>query len=248
MKKILIALMAFGIFNIDLVNASGIDDIENMIPKNSENTDARKHSKITYRTPAQQNMVPPIFESVAQSDPSIRKVKDQRNMFPPIYEPVRRGDLALVKELYQKYYVNDTHHIFKSITLAAGYGHVDILKFLAAQVDSNDLAEFMNSFAHRTPLLAAVEHGQLNMVKFLVENFNADISAKNLFGLTPFGVALMSGHTDIVLYLLKKSDARFIVIGNDGRVLFSGDKNTRDWQNYLHFILKQSSSDDDTDN
>jgi len=55
-----------------------------------------------------------------------------------------------------------------------------------------------------TPLHLAIRRGKMEMVKFLIEEKNADINIQDKSGWTPLMEAIMDDFTDIVKYLVEQ--------------------------------------------
>jgi ankyrin repeat protein len=67
-----------------------------------------------------------------------------------------------------------------------------------------------------TPLHWAVRYGQLDVVKYLVEEKGADVNAANKDGNTPLHWAVRYGKWDIVKYLVEEKGADVNAANNDG--------------------------------
>ena len=100
-------------------------------------------------------------------------------------------------------------NLFTPLHLAAGKGYVDIFKYLVQECKCDPKCKTSTDFdkysGGATPLDIAVQHGQLSMVKHILESdYGIDADAENHNGTTPFQRAAMKGHLDIMKYLTKK--------------------------------------------
>jgi ankyrin repeat protein len=66
-----------------------------------------------------------------------------------------------------------------------------------------------------TALHYAVHEGYLEVVKILIEQFNATIDARTAFNKTPFHFACRRGNPDVIRYLIEKG-ANTSVVDRDG--------------------------------
>ena len=79
-------------------------------------------------------------------------------------------------------------------------GDIDKVRLLISKLSSPNEQDFRN----RTALFIAAGNGQLQIVKFLYEDLNADSSlAESSLGLTPLIAASFFGHLDVVMYLIE---------------------------------------------
>ncbi len=75
-------------------------------------------------------------------------------------------------------------------------GDVDQVRALGRSIpDPNK-----GTFATRIPALVAARHGQLEILKFLLEELHADVNLPSVNGVTPLLVASSHGHLEVVIY------------------------------------------------
>ncbi|MGL4563537.1 MAG: ankyrin repeat domain-containing protein [Brevinema sp.] len=96
------------------------------------------------------------------------------------------------------YYQNKDGDNF--LSLAAYYGHEDLVRYLLSKGLSADFKETNGT----TPLMNAAFKGHLNIVKLLASN-GADLNAKNIYLYTPLIKSIYGNHTDTVFYLLSNN-------------------------------------------
>jgi ankyrin repeat protein len=85
------------------------------------------------------------------------------------------------------------------VAIAAGTGHVDILKLL---LDKGAAADGANSFDGRTPLHFAALFNRTNTAQLLIRH-GANVQACDRFGLTPLHYAAWQGYRETAALLLK---------------------------------------------
>lgn len=75
---------------------------------------------------------------------------------------------------------------------------MELVKYLAGdcKVDVN----FESERQGWTALMDASEKGHLNIVKYLVEEHNADMNAQSSTGMTPLMYAAKNGHVEVIRY------------------------------------------------
>lgn len=79
-------------------------------------------------------------------------------------------------------------------------GNLNKIKSINSQdINMNDLCEDGLSLLHW-----AADRGNLEIVKYFIQNLKADIDIKDVDGQTPLHYAASCGHTDVVKYLLDK--------------------------------------------
>ncbi|MGL4561924.1 MAG: ankyrin repeat domain-containing protein, partial [Brevinema sp.] len=86
------------------------------------------------------------------------------------------------------------------LSLAAYYGHEDLVRYLLSKGLSADFKETNGT----TPLMNAAFKGHLNIVKLLASN-GADLNAKNIYLYTPLIKSVYCRHTDTIFYLLSNN-------------------------------------------
>ena len=100
-----------------------------------------------------------------------------------------------------------------ALAMACKYGHISAVRLLVeagAEIES----ECLNS--KKTPAMVAVEYGNINILKCLVQQFGANINECHTdCGESTLHLACKFGHTDIVEFLLANG-AKVNAIANDG--------------------------------
>jgi len=91
------------------------------------------------------------------------------------------------------------------------------LEYLKKLVSEGANVEAKNNFGN-TPLSIASGYGQFEIVKYLIEEHNANVEAKNSvgFGATPLIYASLNGHLEIVKYLIEECNANVEAKNNYG--------------------------------
>jgi ankyrin repeat protein len=132
--------------------------------------------------------------------------KKQQELNDKLIEVCKNGGLSAFKDLI-KQGANPKSKTFKlsPLILAAGFGHLDIVKCLLQYGINIDI------YSYYTPISIACGNGHLEVVKYLHEN-NANIHINNdqviLF-------AAVGGHFEIVKYLHQNGANIFRAIDND---------------------------------
>lgn len=99
----------------------------------------------------------------------------------------------------EKFWSEDSKMAIRNLFHAAMHDHVDILSYLLDKgIDINVLDD-----NERTPLIVAIEKGNLEAVKFLIES-GADLNVSTYEVGTPLHVALKNHYEKITLFLLTK--------------------------------------------
>ena len=72
--------------------------------------------------------------------------------------------------------------------------------------NDNKINEVKEEFIDKQekPLIVAVEHGHIPIVKFLIENEGVDINQKDYRGMTPLSMSCKIGNLELVKYFLEK--------------------------------------------
>ena len=116
----------------------------------------------------------------------------------PFHCACQEGSMQVVEALISKYSANAKLEDYeKGITplhLAAGNGHLDIVKFLCNE--NRCVIEAVDKIG-RTPLHAACSHGHHEVAKYLVFEKNCDQNKKDKMGLTPIAIATLMGHKNV---------------------------------------------------
>ena len=133
--------------------------------------------------------------------------------------------------------------------LAAEFGHVKLLKFLLyTDFDIYEQGQFWihpddgvrdvgdTRFICYTPFMAACDHGQTRVVKFMIDSskkFDFDINAiGGLYPKTGFMIACEKGHTEVVKMILESSKQYGIDINETGDNVC--DAYEHDWTGFEH--------------
>ena len=226
MKKILLALMAFGAFNTWEVNAAGdgtvcksideaistgnLTEVIRFVEEEGIDVNAKLYNGTLLHAAAGDghlDIVRYLCEHGADGE------KENHDHLPPIYLAACYGQLEVVKYLYDKYYADDPSKddkILEALTSAAECGHLEVVKYLASQrnLDINQ--------GDSTPLTAAARQGHLDVVKYLVEELHANVEAKDRSGSTALIDAAWQGHLDVLRYLCEECNANVDAVDNSG--------------------------------
>ena len=120
----------------------------------------------------------------------------------PLYFASLNGHLE-VCELLMEMCV-DKNHVDDSVRtplhIASFYGHEEIVGLFIANVADKNLRDNMGQ---NTPLLSAIEGGNLNVCKLLIEEFKVDVNMSNNYGMTPLHLASKLGQLEICRFLCK---------------------------------------------
>ena len=120
----------------------------------------------------------------------------------PLYFASLNGHLE-VCELLMEMCV-DKNHVDDSVRtplhIASFYGHEEIVGLFIANVADKNLRDNMGQ---NTPLLSAIEGGNLNVCKLLIEGYNVNVNMSNNYGMTPLHLASKLGQLEICRFLCK---------------------------------------------
>lgn len=125
----------------------------------------------------------------------------------------REGDLPFLKEVFTEMIpglvlptIKDNITLSTPVHMAAANGHLETLKYLLSLVDHEtgiQLANAQNESGN-TPLHWACYSGHLEVVKYLIEEFGADVYAKNSSSHDALYEAENNGQTEVENWLLLK--------------------------------------------
>jgi ankyrin repeat protein len=149
-------------------------------------------------------------------------------------QAVHEGHLSMVKLLLSKEAKE------KDATLFHSYPEVNsqIIKYLL-KGGANPKATDVNG---NTMLHIVCAKGNLKNVKYLIQHYNADVSAKNKQGQTPLHLACRINNLKMVKFLMEEQNADPAVHCNEGKTAFhhaAGNKNGLSILRYLIEVKKQ---------
>ena len=99
----------------------------------------------------------------------------------------------------------------KPLHIAAFYGHVEVVELFMANVRDKNLRD---NEGWKTPLLSAIEGGNLNVCILLVEKYKADVNMSDNYGMTPLHLASKLGQLEICQFLSRYVHDKNIVDHN----------------------------------
>ena len=99
----------------------------------------------------------------------------------------------------------------KPLHIAAFYGHVEVIELFMANVGDKNLRD---NEGWKTPLLSAIEGGNLNVCILLVEKYKADVNMSDNYGMTPLHLASKLGQLEICQFLSRYVHDKNIVDHN----------------------------------
>ena len=99
----------------------------------------------------------------------------------------------------------------KPLHIAAFYGHVEVVELFMANVGDKNLRD---NEGWKTPLLSAIEGGNLNVCILLVEKYKADVNMSDNYGMTPLHLASKLGQLEICQFLSRYVHDKNIVDHN----------------------------------
>lgn len=127
-----------------------------------------------------------------------------------IYD-AREGDLPFLKEVFTEMIpglllptIKDNTTLSTPIHMAAANGHYETVKYLLSLVEHDIAVELVNALneSGNTPLHWACYNGHLDIVKLLVEEFGAEVYAKNSSHHDALFEAESNGQTEVGNWLL----------------------------------------------
>lgn len=111
---------------------------------------------------------------------------------------VEQCEIEDIVQIVNKNNINTKCHMDRSLLMvAAAAGKMDTVKYL---IDQGLSIDDPNNFG-LTVFYNAVSHGQLDIVKYLVENYNVNINCESFFGDTCLDMALKNNYITTAEYL-----------------------------------------------
>ena len=97
------------------------------------------------------------------------------------------------------------------MAFAAKYGNANILRYFNEKyyLDYNEI------YDNRHILFLSVENGNLDSLKFFLDEKNVDANKRDDEGWTPMHVAAYFGHLNIIKYLVEKKNCTPYVVFNE---------------------------------
>ena len=118
----------------------------------------------------------------------------------PLHKAAAKGEVGKIKKYLDRGGNPNLRNSFRCTLLhsATSNGQTEIANLL---LDANADPNLVSYNLINTPLHLAALKGHLSIVQMLVE-YGADLSLKNMDGLTPLGVAEKEGHSEVIDLLL----------------------------------------------
>ena len=147
--------------------------------------------------------------------------RDNQQLIESRYEEEIQQKCNEIEELKQEINTNSIP-FEKSIFKVCMEGQLSIVNYLikGQYVDPNVKAEKDEKyyyFAGDAPIHIASRYGHLEIVQYLVENYNVDIYTPNKFGDAPIHIATVYGHLPIVKYFIEKHHVDVDIRGFNGK-------------------------------
>ncbi|CCF58709.1 hypothetical protein KAFR_0F01130 [Kazachstania africana CBS 2517] len=127
----------------------------------------------------------------------------------------RAGDLESLQEIFTTLIdpkllttCRDSSSKSSALHMAAGNGHLEVVKYITSLIDSEEREKFVNiqNESGNTALHWASLNGKLDVVQYLCDECNADPFLRNQFGHDAIFEAENNGREEIETYFLKKYD------------------------------------------
>ena len=120
----------------------------------------------------------------------------------PLYFASLNGHLEVCRLLMEM--CVDKNHVDDSVRtplhIACFSGHEEIVGLFIANIADKNIRDNMGQ---NTPLLSAIEGGNLNVCKLLIEGYNVNVNISDNYGMTPLHLASKLGRLDICRFLCK---------------------------------------------
>ena len=120
----------------------------------------------------------------------------------PLYFASLNGHLEVCRLLMEM--CVDKNHVDDSVRtplhIACFSGHEEIVGLFIANIADKNIRDNMGQ---NTPLLSAIEGGNLNVCKLLIEGYKVDVNMSDNYGMTPLHLASKLGQLEICRFLCK---------------------------------------------
>ena len=120
----------------------------------------------------------------------------------PLYFASLNGHLEVCRLLMEM--CVDKNHVDDSVRtplhIACFSGHEEIVGLFIANIADKNIRDNMGQ---NTPLVSAIEGGNLNVCKLLIEGYNVNVNISDNYGMTPLHLASKLGRLDICRFLCK---------------------------------------------
>ena len=121
----------------------------------------------------------------------------------PLHVACKKGNLSLVRTLIHDYHADlNKDHYGTPFTLALWYERDEVMLVLISEFGSDPTN--IKGRNDVSPLHVACKKGNLSLVRTLIRDYHADLSDRDIFGNTPFILALENERDGVMLVLISE--------------------------------------------